>query len=111
MSSQYDTGRDRGCDEASSGLAESKTVGQLEGYTDEFVRGYYDDFTCDPVKSPDTQPPSSKTGGSTPTQPSQSSQTGGSIDIGGGLIDKPFPAESSTQSPTSQGAGIDWIKT
>ena len=42
---------------ATSGAAESKTLGQLEGYTDEFVQGYYDGFTwCDPAESPDTQP-------------------------------------------------------
>jgi hypothetical protein len=52
-SSPYDSGHKMGCDEATSGLTESKTMDQLEGYAEEFVRGYYDGFTwCDPVESP-----------------------------------------------------------
>jgi hypothetical protein len=41
QSSQYDSGRDMGCNEVRAGLLESKTVRQLEGYTDEFVQWYY----------------------------------------------------------------------
>ena len=51
----YDNGYRDGCEEASSGVTASKTGGELEGYSEEFVRGYYDGFTICASQEPAEQ--------------------------------------------------------